>query len=105
VALVVHCDTCQRVAKLGDAFDVIGSINPLVMDALVDAADDQRQLAEAISRDRELFDVVSRHGLTEHDLLGAIRALRLNGISPVDLWTLVSHAARQKAVSLPAFGS
>jgi hypothetical protein len=71
----------------------------------VDASDDRRQLAEAISRDKELYDVVSRHGLTEHDLLVAIRTLRRGGVSPVDLWTVVSHAARLKAVSVPAFGS
>ena len=70
----------------------------------MNAADDRRQLAEVISRDRELYDVVSRHGLTEHDLLGALRNLRQEGKPLVDLWSLVSHAARLKAVSLAAIG-
>ena len=73
----------------------------------MEAVDDRRQLAEVISRNPELYDVVSRHGLTEHDLLGALRHLRQQG-RPLgdlgDLWALVSHAARLKAVSLAAVG-
>jgi hypothetical protein len=74
------------------------------MEAVLNAVDDRRRLAEVISRDRELYDVVSRHGLTEHDLLGALRHLRQEGQPLADLWGLVSHAARLKAVSLAAFG-
>ena len=74
------------------------------MEAVMDVADDRRKLAEVISRDRELYDVVSRHGLTEHDLLGALRHLRQQGRPLGDLWVLVSHAARLKAVSLAALG-
>ena len=70
----------------------------------MEAVDDRRQLAEVISRNKELYDVVSRHGLTEHDLLGALRHLRQQGRPLGDLWVLVSHAARLKAVSLAAVG-
>ena len=68
-------------------------------------AAERRQLAEVISRDPELYDVVSRHGLTDHDLLGALRHLRQQGRPLADLWALVSHAARLKADSLAAVGS
>jgi len=71
----------------------------------MDAVNDRRRLADFISRDPELYDVVSRHGLTEHDLLGAIRHLRQQGRPLLgDLWALVSYAARLKAVSLAAVG-
>jgi hypothetical protein len=58
--------------------------------------DERRELADAISRNRDLYDVVSRHGLTEHDLLDALRDLRETGYAGEDLWALVSHAARRK---------
>ena len=74
------------------------------MEAVKDAVDDRRQLAEVISRNPELYDVVLRHGLTEHDLLGAMRHLRQHGRPLGDLWALVEHAARLKAVSLAAAG-
>ena len=74
------------------------------MKAVIEAAD-ERQLAEVISRDRELYDVVSRHGLTDRDLLGALRQLRQQGRPLGDLWGLVSYAARLKAISLAAVGS
>jgi hypothetical protein len=74
------------------------------MEAVMEAAE-RRQLAEVISRDRELYDVVSRHGLTDHDLLGALRDLRQQGRPLGDLWALVSYAARLKAVSVAAVGS
>lgn len=67
-------------------------------------ADDRRQLAEVISRNRDLYDVVSRHGLTDHDLLAALRSLRQEGKPLGDLWALVSLAARRKADSLAAVG-
>ena len=76
-----------------------------LMEAVMNAGDDRRQLAEVISRNRELYDVVSRHGLTEHDLLGALRSLRQQGRFFGDLWALVTHAARLKGVSLAAMGS
>jgi hypothetical protein len=75
------------------------------MKATIEATDERRHLAEVISRDRELYDVVSRHGLTDHDLLGALRHLRRQGQPSGDLWALVSHAARLKGVSLAAVGS
>lgn len=74
------------------------------MDAVVEAVDDRRHLAEVISRNPELYDVVSRHGLTDHDLLSAMRHLRREGRPLADLWGLVSYAARLKAVSLAAIG-
>ena len=74
------------------------------MKAVPEVVDDRRFLAEVISRDRELYDVVSRHGLTDLDLLGALRHLRQQGRPLGDLWALVSHAARLKAVSLAAIG-
>ena len=95
----------SRLAKLRDAVDVltnIGSVHD--MKAVPEVGDDRRFLAEVISRDRELYDVVSRHGLTEHDLLGALRHLHQQGRPLGDLWALVSHAARLKAVSLAAVG-
>jgi hypothetical protein len=92
-------------AKLLDATGVsleIGRVH--AMEAVMDAGNDRRRLAEFISRDPELYDVVSRHGLTEHDLLGAMRHLRQQGRPLADLWALVSFAARLKAVSLAAVG-
>jgi hypothetical protein len=74
------------------------------MKAAIEPVDERRELADVISRDRELYDVVSRHGLTDHDLLGALRHLRQEGLPLGDLWALVSHAARLKGVSLAAFG-
>ena len=70
----------------------------------MEPVDDRRLLADVISRNRELYDVVSRHGLTEHELLGALRHLHQQGRPWGDLWALISHAARLKAVSLAAFG-
>jgi hypothetical protein len=75
------------------------------MEAAMNAVDDRRQLAEVISRDKELYDVVSRHGLTDLDLLGALRNLRQQGGFFGDLWALVAHAARLKGLSLAALGS
>jgi hypothetical protein len=66
------------------------------MEAVVDVVEDRRHLTEVISQDRELYDVVRRHGLTDHDLLRALRALREQGRAPADLWGLVSCAARLK---------
>jgi hypothetical protein len=74
------------------------------MDVAMEPVDERRQLAEVISRNPELFDVVSRHGLTEHDLLGALRSLRREGQPLGDLWVLVSHAAKLKFSSLAAVG-
>jgi hypothetical protein len=56
--------------------------------------DERRELADAIARNPELYDVVSRHGLTERDLLDALRRLREGGLPVADLWTLIPHAAR-----------
>ena len=59
--------------------------------------DERRQLAHAIARNRELYDVVSRHGLTEHDLLEALRTLQETGHADgEDLWAIVTYAARRK---------
>jgi hypothetical protein len=94
----------RGVGKLSDPADVLTDIGTVHdMEAVMEA--ERRQLAEVISRDRELYDVVSRHGLTDHDLLGALRHLRQQGRPLGDLWALVSHAARLKAVSLAAVGS
>jgi hypothetical protein len=63
--------------------------------SVAEEVDERQELAVAIARNPDLFDVVSRHGLTEDDLLLALRSLRQRGFSGRDLWTLVSHAARQ----------
>jgi hypothetical protein len=93
------------VEKLSDPPGVLTDIGRAHAMNGIDVGDERRQLADVISRDRELYDVVSRHGLTDHDLLGALRNLRQQGRPLVDLWALVSHAARLKGVSLAAFGS
>jgi hypothetical protein len=67
--------------------------------SVVETADKRQELAEAITRNTDLFDVVSRHGLTEDDLLLALQSLQPRGSSGRDLWTIVSHAARMKGRS------
>ena len=64
--------------------------------------DERKQLEDAISRNPELYDVVSRHGVTEDDLLDALRDLRQNGHAESDLWALVTHVARLTGRSLTA---
>ena len=105
VAPVVHCRRRRRVEKLDDSTDVLTDIGCVHDMEAVNEAAERRQLAEVISRDKELYDVVSRHGLTDHDLLGALRDLRKQGRPLADLWALVSYAARLKAISLAAVGS
>jgi hypothetical protein len=60
--------------------------------------DERRELAAAIATNTELYDVVSRHGLTDADLLHALKDLRENGQNGADLWSLVTHAVRLKSV-------
>ena len=98
VASIVHCPGGPP-PKLSPSEVVIHGKH--VMEVV---ADDRRQLAEVISRNRDLYDVVSRHGLTDHDLLAALRSLRQEGKPLGDLWALVSLAARRKADSLAAVG-
>lgn len=62
--------------------------------------DERRQLLETIATNTELYAVVSRHGLTDNDLLDALRDLGQNGQAEADLWALVTHAARLKGRAL-----
>ncbi len=62
--------------------------------------DERRHLAETIAKNTELYAVVSRHGVTDDDLLEALRDLRQNGQADGDLWLLVTHAARLTGRSL-----
>jgi hypothetical protein len=58
-------------------------------------------LFKQITENKELFDVVTRHGLTEKDLLSAFRSLRELGRPAHDLWAVVAYAARMKGSTGP----
>ena len=64
----------------------------------------RQQLLETIATNPALYDVVSRHGLTDDDLLDALKDLGENGQAEADLWALVTHAARLKGRPLATFG-
>jgi hypothetical protein len=53
-------------------------------------------LVKHIAANPELFEVVSRHGLSEDDLLSALRSLRDLDQPADDLWAIVTRAARMK---------
>jgi hypothetical protein len=58
--------------------------------------EEERFVAERLKENRELHRVIERHGISQADLVAALKNLRADGHDTDDLWTLITHAAKMK---------